>query len=208
MSLWDARVAREASYESRIEAAFDQAEAQGPSPETTSRGSGGPGRGGPVRRAPRCIYPSSASAGSAISLRWRSSHAADERRIRSRLARRRGRTRARPSGNRRERPGAPAVGAGATSRSTCRSSSPTPCVTEARRPTGPSRSSFGGKPTEFAWRKWTQGPTSNRRRRLRAVTPPAARGLFLVDQIAERWGVSPAPAGTCVWFELPAGVTA
>ena len=33
-------------------------------------------------------------------------------------------------------------------------------------------------------------------------------GLFLVDQIAERWGVSPAPAGTCVWFELPAGVTA
>ena len=33
-------------------------------------------------------------------------------------------------------------------------------------------------------------------------------GLFLVDQIAERWGVSPAPAGTCVWFEVPAGVTA
>jgi len=33
-------------------------------------------------------------------------------------------------------------------------------------------------------------------------------GLFLVDQIAERWGVCPAPAGTCVWFELPAGVTA
>ena len=29
MLLWDARVAREASYESRIEAAFDQAEAQG-----------------------------------------------------------------------------------------------------------------------------------------------------------------------------------
>jgi anti-sigma regulatory factor (Ser/Thr protein kinase) len=33
-------------------------------------------------------------------------------------------------------------------------------------------------------------------------------GLFLVDQIAERWGVCPAPAGTCVWFELPAGLTA
>jgi anti-sigma regulatory factor (Ser/Thr protein kinase) len=33
-------------------------------------------------------------------------------------------------------------------------------------------------------------------------------GLFLVDQIAERWGVCPAPAGTCVWFEVPAGVTA
>jgi anti-sigma regulatory factor (Ser/Thr protein kinase) len=33
-------------------------------------------------------------------------------------------------------------------------------------------------------------------------------GLFLVDQLAERWGVRPAPAGTCVWFELPAGLTA
>ena len=29
MVLWDARVAREASYEAHIEAAFDQAEAQG-----------------------------------------------------------------------------------------------------------------------------------------------------------------------------------
>jgi anti-sigma regulatory factor (Ser/Thr protein kinase) len=33
-------------------------------------------------------------------------------------------------------------------------------------------------------------------------------GLFLVDRIAECWGVHRAPAGTCVWFELPAGVTA
>jgi anti-sigma regulatory factor (Ser/Thr protein kinase) len=33
-------------------------------------------------------------------------------------------------------------------------------------------------------------------------------GLFLVDQIAERWGVRPARSGTCVWFELPAGLTA
>jgi anti-sigma regulatory factor (Ser/Thr protein kinase) len=30
-------------------------------------------------------------------------------------------------------------------------------------------------------------------------------GLFLVDRIAERWGVCPASAGTCVWFEVPAG---
>ena len=27
-------------------------------------------------------------------------------------------------------------------------------------------------------------------------------GLFLVDQVADRWGVSPASAGTRVWFEL------
>jgi anti-sigma regulatory factor (Ser/Thr protein kinase) len=29
-------------------------------------------------------------------------------------------------------------------------------------------------------------------------------GLFLLDQIAHRWGVSPAPSGTCVWFEVRA----
>jgi anti-sigma regulatory factor (Ser/Thr protein kinase) len=33
-------------------------------------------------------------------------------------------------------------------------------------------------------------------------------GLFLVDRLAERWGICPARAGTCVWFEVPAGLTA
>ncbi len=32
-------------------------------------------------------------------------------------------------------------------------------------------------------------------------------GLFLVDRIAERWGVCPAPSGTCVWFELSVGAS-
>jgi anti-sigma regulatory factor (Ser/Thr protein kinase) len=27
-------------------------------------------------------------------------------------------------------------------------------------------------------------------------------GLFLVDRIADEWGVSHAPSGTCVWFEM------
>jgi len=27
-------------------------------------------------------------------------------------------------------------------------------------------------------------------------------GLFLVDRIADSWGVARAAAGTCVWFEL------
>jgi anti-sigma regulatory factor (Ser/Thr protein kinase) len=31
-------------------------------------------------------------------------------------------------------------------------------------------------------------------------------GLFFVDKIAQRWGIRPAPSGTCVWFEMPAGV--
>jgi anti-sigma regulatory factor (Ser/Thr protein kinase) len=30
-------------------------------------------------------------------------------------------------------------------------------------------------------------------------------GLFLVDRIAERWGVGRTAAGTCVWFELRCG---
>jgi anti-sigma regulatory factor (Ser/Thr protein kinase) len=33
-------------------------------------------------------------------------------------------------------------------------------------------------------------------------------GLFLVDRIAERWGIRPTAAGTCVWFELPVGAPA
>ena len=32
-------------------------------------------------------------------------------------------------------------------------------------------------------------------------------GLFLVDRIAERWGVCRTSAGKCVWFELPVGAT-
>jgi signal transduction histidine kinase len=39
----------------------------------------------------------------------------------------------------------------------------------------------------------------------RAATSDSAGGwgLVLVDRIAARWGVSPLPSGTCVWFELP-----
>lgn len=61
------------------------------------------------------------------------------------------------------------------------------------------------------------GPESARlARRAIAFGPPRARpkgdssggwGLVLVDRIAERWGVCPAPAGTCVWFEVAAGLT-
>lgn len=32
-------------------------------------------------------------------------------------------------------------------------------------------------------------------------------GLFLLDRIAESWGIRDAPAGTCVWFEMPLGAT-
>jgi anti-sigma regulatory factor (Ser/Thr protein kinase) len=38
--------------------------------------------------------------------------------------------------------------------------------------------------------------------------PAGGWGLFLVDRIAEEWGVRPAPTGTCVWFEMPAAVPA
>lgn len=32
---------------------------------------------------------------------------------------------------------------------------------------------------------------------------PSGRGMFLVDVLAARWGVQPAPVGKSVWFELP-----
>jgi anti-sigma regulatory factor (Ser/Thr protein kinase) len=32
-------------------------------------------------------------------------------------------------------------------------------------------------------------------------------GPFLLDRIAESWGIRDAPAGTCVWFEMPLGAT-
>ena len=31
-------------------------------------------------------------------------------------------------------------------------------------------------------------------------------GLFLVDRIADSWGVARAAAGTCVWFEIDIGL--
>jgi hypothetical protein len=31
---------------------------------------------------------------------------------------------------------------------------------------------------------------------------------LLLDRIAESWGTSDAPAGTCVWFEMPLGAPA
>jgi len=39
-----------------------------------------------------------------------------------------------------------------------------------------------------------------------ARPPPGAtqgRGLYLLDQIAARWGTERTPEGHCVWFELP-----
>ena len=34
------------------------------------------------------------------------------------------------------------------------------------------------------------------------VVAVADRGLFLVDQIADDWGVECTSSGTCVWFEI------
>ena len=51
------------------------------------------------------------------------------------------------------------------------------------------------------------GGRSRRRLRSRGSDPASGTqaggwGLYLVDQIADDWGVDPAEHGTCVWFEL------
>jgi anti-sigma regulatory factor (Ser/Thr protein kinase) len=46
--------------------------------------------------------------------------------------------------------------------------------------------------------------------RLRSYGPEAVtgRGIFLVDRIAWRWGVTARAVGKCVWFELALGADA
>jgi hypothetical protein len=58
---------------------------------------------------------------------------------------------------------------------------------------------------------WTHpsSPSRNRRERPGALTSVQNDiALLVVDQVAEHWGVRPARAGSRVWFEVPAGVSA
>ena len=38
-----------------------------------------------------------------------------------------------------------------------------------------------------------------------AIDELSGRGLLIVDELADRWGVDEAPPGKSVWFELDAG---
>jgi hypothetical protein len=38
-------------------------------------------------------------------------------------------------------------------------------------------------------------------------TDEGGRGLYLVEQLATRWGSRPTPEGKAVWFEMPRGVS-
>jgi hypothetical protein len=38
-------------------------------------------------------------------------------------------------------------------------------------------------------------------------TDEGGRGLYLVEQLATRWGSRPTPEGKAVWFEMPRGAT-
>ena len=39
--------------------------------------------------------------------------------------------------------------------------------------------------------------------RMAAETDEGGRGLYLVEQLATRWGSRPTPEGKAVWFEMP-----
>ena len=41
--------------------------------------------------------------------------------------------------------------------------------------------------------------------RTAAATDEGGRGLYLVEQLATRWGSRPTPEGKAVWFEIPLG---
>ena len=41
------------------------------------------------------------------------------------------------------------------------------------------------------------------RLRTARATDEGGRGLYLVEQLATRWGSRPTPEGKAVWFELP-----
>jgi anti-sigma regulatory factor (Ser/Thr protein kinase) len=47
------------------------------------------------------------------------------------------------------------------------------------------------------------GRVPSKRRPTLGGVEPGGLGLMLVDEMAERWGVSCDGNGTCVWFELP-----
>jgi anti-sigma regulatory factor (Ser/Thr protein kinase) len=68
-------------------------------------------------------------------------------------------------------------------------------------------------PLELEFRRWDGRVRIDLFHPGSAFEPPESRpsngdsnggwGLFLVDRIAERWGVQPDPSGTRVWFEMP-----
>jgi hypothetical protein len=41
------------------------------------------------------------------------------------------------------------------------------------------------------------------RLRSATATDEGGRGLYLVEQLATRWGSRPTPEGKAVWFEIP-----
>lgn len=47
-----------------------------------------------------------------------------------------------------------------------------------------------------------QGPGFARPASPSGANEPGGWGLFLVDQIADRWGVECTTSGSCVWFEM------
>ena len=52
------------------------------------------------------------------------------------------------------------------------------------------------------WRWPTRARASIPKHAPRGPGEPGGWGLYLVSEIADDWGISPAEPGNCVWFEL------
>ena len=70
--------------------------------------------------------------------------------------------------------------------------------------TGPASSCSGcGAAREAVWVEVFDPDLRLPRLRSARATDEGGRGLYLVEQLATRWGSRPTPEGKAVWFEIP-----
>jgi two-component sensor histidine kinase len=80
----------------------------------------------------------------------------------------------------------------------------TNCVRHARlAPGGPIEVDGGFAGPALRTQVTSQGSPFEHPPRLPAATDPGGRGLYLVDTLAESWGVTASGSETSVWFEIP-----
>ena len=68
--------------------------------------------------------------------------------------------------------------------------------------------SAGRVDSHYRVESWSMGPIFDIPTRTVDEVTAGGYGLFIVDRVAQRWGVEADETGTRVWFEVPVGATA